>query len=247
MLLLKKIRTGFAHIPICVRWLLVVNTIIFTLVVILGWLALGSAVLLSIPANLLLNSGGYDLPLVVDDWQFWRIISYAFLHGNILHLVFNMLALWQVGSSLEREIGWRRFLGVYFFSTIIAILFSSIASPETITIGASGALFGVIGFSISFYHRIGSQKALIRRNLMVQWAVYAIMFGVIMNADNAAHIGGAIAGCFAGIFTPASRDGLLSQKMAFPGQGYILISIIGSCVLMQLYSWSQTAIIFFSF
>jgi len=243
----KKIIDRFNTIPICVRWLMVANSIIFSLVALLAWFALGFKSLLSIPAGLLMETGGYYLPLVVDDWEFWRIISYAFLHGNILHLVFNMVALWQVGSSLERELGWSRFLGVYFLSTIIAILFSSIASPDTITIGASGALFGLIGFGISFYHRIGGERALARRNLMVQWAVYAIMFGFIVNADNAAHIGGAVAGFIVGILTPATREGLLSQRMVFPGQRYVLLSIMGICFFTQLFAWSRAAVFFFNF
>ena len=207
----------------------------------------GAKVLLSIPAGLLIKSGGFYLPYVTEKIEVWRIISYAFLHGNLLHIIFNMLALWQVGSTLEKEIEWQRFVELYFFSTVIAILFSSIASPENITIGASGALFGLIGFAISFYHRIGGQRGLARRNLMVQWAVYAIMLGIIMNADNGAHIGGAVAGFLLGILTPTTKEGLSRHRPFFSKLAYALIVLTGGCIGLQILGWGKAVLFFLSF
>ena len=246
MMILKNLTTHLQDIPVCVRCLLVVNTVLFALLAVHGGVVLGAKVLFAIPGGLLVQAGGFYRPLVSGEWEVWRIVSYAFLHGNLMHLAFNMIALWQVGSPLEREIGWSRFLGVYFFSTVIAIAFSAVATPDTITIGASGALFGLIGFAISFYHRVGGQKGLARRNLMIQWAVYAIMFGFIMGADNGAHIGGVIAGCVAGLTTPASREGLDRRSVLFPGQNQAVLGAFAVCLSIQLFSWARTAYIFFT-
>lgn len=242
----RKLKAVFYSLPICIRSLLAINTVLFALLALHGGSALGFKILLSVPGGLLVEAGGFYRPLVTENLEVWRVVSYAFLHGNLLHLVFNMLALWQVGTPLEKEIGWSRFLGVYFFTTIVAILFSAIASPETITIGASGALFGLIGFAITFYHRIGGKRALTRRNLMVQWAVYAIMFGFIMGADNGAHIGGTIAGGVAGSLTPASREGLDQREVLVPGQNQIILTTFALCLCFQVFFWGKAAISFFS-
>ncbi len=245
-MMLLKLKAQFIGIPICIRSLLVVNAVLFSLLALHGGSVLGPKIFISVPGGLLIEAGGFYRPLVVDGGEVWRIISYAFLHGNLLHLIFNMLALWQVGSPLEREIGWSRFLGVYFFSTIFAIFVSAVASPETITIGASGALFGLIGFAITFYHRIGGQKGLARRNLMIQWAVYAIMFGFIMGADNGAHIGGTIAGGVAGMLTPATREGLDRPFAIIPWQNNLLIAVFALCLSLQFFFWGQAAFSLFT-
>ena len=242
---MDKIRRIFSELPLCIRWILVVNTIFFLFVSLHGGAALGAKVLLAIPAGLLIEAGAFHLPDVSGGHQYWRLISYAFLHGNLLHLAFNMLALWQIGTVLERELGWSRFLSVYFFTALIAIITSAIVSPETVTVGASGALFGLIGFSISFYHRIGGNLALKRRNLMVQWAAYAIMFGMIMHADNAAHIGGAVAGFVLGSLIPVAAE-KSEGFFKLAAQGKLVTSIIGACLCFQLVFWARNAISFFS-
>jgi membrane associated rhomboid family serine protease len=82
-------------------------------------------------------------------FRFWQIISYAFLHGSITHLLFNMLGLWMFGAEIERYIGPRRLLACYFASVVtvalsqlfVPMLFSAPAAP---TIGASGGVFGLL-------------------------------------------------------------------------------------------------------
>jgi membrane associated rhomboid family serine protease len=88
----------------------------------------------------------------------WQVLSYAFLHGSVSHLVFNMFGLWMFGAELERVWGPRRLLIFYFASVLCAALlqllvaaWSGSGSP---TIGASGGLFGLLaGFAMLFPHR----------------------------------------------------------------------------------------------
>jgi membrane associated rhomboid family serine protease len=82
-------------------------------------------------------------------FQFWQIITYAFLHGNITHLLFNMLVLWMFGAEIERYVGPRRLLACYFASVITAALSqlfipTLFGAPPAPVVGASGGVFGLI-------------------------------------------------------------------------------------------------------
>ena len=90
----------------------------------------------------------------------WQLITYSFLHGSLLHLFFNMLALYMFGSYIERIFGRRRYLTYYFCCVLTAALMqlvvsASSGSPPYPTLGASGGVFGVLlAFALYFPHRI---------------------------------------------------------------------------------------------
>ena len=77
------------------------------------------------------------------DW--WRLITSAFLHGSVLHIVFNMLALWWLGAPVEMALGRARYLGLYLVSGLAGAAGALIANPNSVTVGASGAIFGLLG------------------------------------------------------------------------------------------------------
>ena len=81
--------------------------------------------------------------LAISSWQVWRFVSSIFLHGSITHLAYNMFALFFFGIALEKFIGSKKFLFVYFFSGIIANIISINFYPSSL--GASGAIMGIIG------------------------------------------------------------------------------------------------------
>ncbi|MCM8813323.1 MAG: rhomboid family intramembrane serine protease [Candidatus Omnitrophica bacterium] len=81
---------------------------------------------------------------VIAKRMFWQPLTYLFVHSGVLHLVINMLMLWMFGSVLENVWGPRRFLGYYFFCGIGAALFSMLLSYNLWTVGASGAIFGLL-------------------------------------------------------------------------------------------------------
>jgi membrane associated rhomboid family serine protease len=96
-------------------------------------------------------SSGYFMP--------WQMVSYAFLHGDALHLFFNMLGLWMFGSELEMVFGQKRYLQLLVASTLSAaamqLLFTAVIGSMAPTVGASGALFGLLlGFGMLFPDRI---------------------------------------------------------------------------------------------
>jgi len=89
----------------------------------------------------------------------WQVVSYAFLHGTVWHLFFNMLGLWMFGAELERLWGPKRFLQFYFASVLTAaatqLLFAVLSGARYPTVGASGGLFGLLlAFGMMFPNRI---------------------------------------------------------------------------------------------
>jgi len=182
--------------------ILVVNLILFSLMVVQGTaLGLGGRVLLAPPTQLLIHWGGQFWPLVWQQGEWWRCLTYAFTHGGILHLGFNMMVLYQVGPLIESELGKSRFLVLYTLTALTATLLGYFWHPMTPVVGASGSLFGLIGFAVAYYHRLGQPGRYIR-DFMFRWAVYAFIFGLLVGADNAGHLGGALGGAALGLVMP---------------------------------------------
>jgi membrane associated rhomboid family serine protease len=99
-------------------------------------------------------------PLTSPAFAPWQVVTYAFLHGNLTHLLFNMLALYMFGSDIERVVGPRRFVTYYFICVVSAALLQLIVSsagdmPAYPTVGASGGVFGLLlAFGLYFPRRM---------------------------------------------------------------------------------------------
>jgi membrane associated rhomboid family serine protease len=105
----------------------------------------------------LIHSFGLTPFLVVHNFYFWQLVTYIFLHGGILHILFNMLGLWMFGSDLERLWGAQKFTIYFFVCGVGAGLFTVLLSPSSpvATIGASGAIYGILlAFGMLFPNRI---------------------------------------------------------------------------------------------
>jgi membrane associated rhomboid family serine protease len=169
---------------IVTRVLVAVNVIIYLITV-----AQGSG--LNDPGGSLFEKWALFGPAVHHgDW--WRLITSAFLHGSVLHIVFNMLALWWLGAPVEMALGRVRFLGLYLASGLAGAAGALIANPNSVTVGASGAIFGLLGAGLILEWRAtgniaGNYLILILVNL-------AISFTPGTNISVGGHIGGLIGG-----------------------------------------------------
>jgi membrane associated rhomboid family serine protease len=129
-------------------------------------------------------------PLVANgDW--WRLITAAFLHYGPIHLGFNMFFLYWIGTPLEQYLGRARFLLVYFVSGLAGSAGALVLSPHAVTVGASGAIFGILGAALILerqgsYVLGGSAMGLIVINLALGF--------VLSNVSIGGHIGGLIGG-----------------------------------------------------
>jgi len=218
--------------------LLFVNLILFSVMVLRG-MATGGGMssLLSPNAELLVISGGQWWPLVIKNGEWWRCITYAYTHAGLIHIGFNMMVLYQVGPLLEREIGPSGFISLYTITALAATGLGYFWHPMTVVIGASGALFGMIGFSITYFHRIGGHQALAQRDFMIRWAIFAFIFGFLVGADNAAHLGGAVSGAVFGLVYPiALRTRRTLAPLTNTLAAVSLIATVASLVFLVL-SW----------
>ena len=134
--------------------------------------------------------------------EWWRIFTPVLLHAGIMHLLFNMWALWVLGPQIERGVGTWPFVGVYLASAGVGGAFAYIfGSPADIAVGASGAIFGLFGATTVYFVRyrenFGSRGRAILQNMLFVIGVN-LVFGFSMpGIDNYAHIGGLVGGALA--------------------------------------------------
>lgn len=221
-----------------VQIIIYANLILFTLMVLHGTiLGFGMQAIMNPPVKLMVHWGAQYWPLVLQEGQWWRCITYAFTHGGLIHVGFNMVVLYQVGPLLEAELGWSRLLSVYILTALTATLAGLFWHPVVVVVGASGAIFGLIGFSVSYYHRIGGSLGIQRRNFMFQWALMAFIFGFLVGADNAAHLGGAVAGAAIGWFMPINVRILRRTEPLFKGLAFALTLVTVISLAFIPLSW----------
>jgi membrane associated rhomboid family serine protease len=168
---------------ICTKTLVAINVLIYLITC-----AQGGG--LNSPGGTLFTKWVLFGPAVANgDW--WRLITSAFLHASLLHIAFNMYFLWFVGSAVEQAIGRGRFLMIYFVSALAGSAGALVFTPNTPTVGASGALFGLLGAALILERQRnfvlgGSALALIVINLILSFTLSNISVG--------GHIGGLIGG-----------------------------------------------------
>ena len=143
----------------------------------------------------LVQVGDKNSYLVLQQHEWYRLITAGFLHGGLLHIGMNMWVLNDLGGEVERTYGTARFLVIYFVSTVCGFLLSSYMSLHP-SLGASAGILGLIGAMIAFGLRNRTQVGRDIRAQYVKWAIYALAFGLlgIFSVDNWAHIGGVAGG-----------------------------------------------------
>ena len=153
-----------------------------------------------LPDTEVLRALGALVPAAVMRGEWHQLITWGFMHIGPIHYIFNMLSLSQVGPFLEKEIGSLRLLVVYVVVLAAAGLIDvAVRGPVPVTIaGASGAIFGLIGFGAAYGHRRGGAGRTLR-DFFLHWAAYGFVFGLAVGADNIAHAGGFAAGAVLGI------------------------------------------------
>jgi membrane associated rhomboid family serine protease len=123
------------------------------------------------------------------DW--WRLVTSMFLHASILHIAFNMFALYFIGTPVEQYLGKARYLGLYFVSGLAGSAGALLQSPTTPVLGASGAIFGILGAMLIIEWQVtgrlaGNAMTLIVINLIISFSIPNISWG--------GHVGGLVGG-----------------------------------------------------
>ena len=173
-------------------------------------------------------------------WEVYRLFSPIFLHGGLIHILGNMLFLVFLGVPLEQKWGWQTFAVVFFLSGIGASLFSVCVHPNSISVGASGALFGLLGGSLAdLLVHWTSLDPQVRKMQLIQQIVMIVIwmfisFG-IQYIDGWAHLGGLIFGFAIGcaIWLPETESNPMLKNYGRPG--FIAISSLAAVLLAGLF------------
>ena len=140
---------------------------------------------------------GALVPALVAEGEAWRLLTSLFLHSGFTHLALNMISLYFLGSFAEVSFGRSRFLALYFISGIAGglayLYFGAFNSPA---VGASGAIFGLLGGVFGFAIRRGtfSMRNPVINQLLILTAINLFLGATIPNVSNTAHIGGLVGG-----------------------------------------------------
>jgi membrane associated rhomboid family serine protease len=216
-------RRGFV-IPneaIVTRILVALNVIVYLITV-----AQGAG--LNDPGGSLFNKWALFGPLV-DHGDWWRLITSAFLHASLLHIAFNMLALWWLGAPVEMALGRVRFLALYLVSGLAGAAGALVADPTAVTVGASGAIFGLLGAGLILEWQAtgslaGNYLTLIVINLAISFAVPNISYG--------GHIGGLIGGILATLaFARFGRGRAAYARLDVLGAASLVVIAAGSVLI----------------
>ncbi len=200
------------------------NSAVFLLTILLS----GNVV--DIDLNTLVDLGALYGPLVVLKGEWWRLVTAMFLHGGMTHILMNMVSLYIIGRGMELYFSKSAYVAIYLFSGLLGGMASLYMHPESVGIGASGAIFGVFGALGGFFLAHRNQIASHGREIMKDFAVILglnLVLGLsIASIDMSAHVGGLIVG-FIGGFMIAKRPenlvvfSVVSIATLFAGSWYL--------------------------
>lgn len=190
-------------------------------------------------SKVLILAGAKYNPLIIQG-QYWRFITPIFLHVNALHVGLNMLNLLFLGIYLERLAGHLRLLFIYLVSGVISTIASFYLAPHDLSVGASGALFGLVGAYSTFIlmHRRAMNwqgiPAIIELIIIVGFNLGLGL--VVPNIDNSAHVGGLISGCFLGwwfmpYYKVSANHTLTDTHRLSTRWPLVLLTILGTLLL----------------
>jgi membrane associated rhomboid family serine protease len=132
----------------------------------------------------------------------WRLLTALFVHGGFIHLALNMLALWMLGQSLEPMLGRVRFLTLYLVSGLGGSVLVACLAPGNPTVGASGAIFGLMAALLIIGRHIGAN---VTGLLVILGINFAVGFAFGQNISWQAHLGGAIVGALVALIYTRTR------------------------------------------
>eukprot|EP00808_Paulinella_micropora_P000516 g55926.t1 len=195
------------HAVVLVYLLVLANVVVFLLEMREnGWVfaPLAENPVIGPTPQVLLTMGAKQASLIVQHGEWWRLFTAFFLHAGVIHLVFNMSALMQLGKELERSAGAVRVGLIYFTSGLMGILWSCLFIPEVIGIGASGAIMGLLGglladFLLHWWYMHPDYRCCYGGQILLT-TMLALVIGLLPLVDNFSHVGGWVGGLLCSLF-----------------------------------------------
>ena len=192
----------------------------------------GAPAMGGISGDVLLRLGAKSPDILVG--QLWRLVTAIFLHAGLFHIGMNLWCLFDLGPEVESLFSTAKFVVFYLVTGVVGFVLSLWWRPLGTSVGASGAICGLIGILIgaSFHHgHLGKAY----RSQLWRWVIYIAIFGIFLPIDNAAHFGGLIAGILLGYVVPEGEaDTQASQNLWNILALLSVVIIAGSFALMAL-------------
>ncbi len=199
--------------PVVTYIILLINFIIFMLMYVFG---LGSEDVLT-----LINFGANNRDLVITYHEYYRLISSIFIHIGIMHLLVNSYSLFIIGTQVESFYGKFKYIVIYLVSGICGSLLS-IVTNNSISAGASGAIFGLLGSILYFGYHYRLYLGTTIKSQIIPIIVLNLMIGFLSSGiDNFAHIGGLIGGILISMALGVTYKSKKQEKI----NGYILLGL----------------------
>lgn len=204
--------------------ILTLNAGMFLATVLASMKAGNAGALMGLDGRTLLNFGASWPVATLFNGQWWRLLTAGFLHGGLLHIGFNSWALMDVGAHTEEIYGQRRMVIIYLLSTIGGFLASSLWT-QSLSVGASAGLFGLIGamIAVGVLHKRNMEASMIKA-FYIRWAIYGLLMGLLFPmTDNAAHVGGLATGFITAWVTGTPRLLETWQEKLWKGVATLLV------------------------
>jgi membrane associated rhomboid family serine protease len=187
--------------------------------------------LLAPSSTALCRLGALNAAAIAESGQYWRLLTVMVLHGGLIHWAFNSWALWAFGPTLENLLGRARFLALYVGTGLVGAAASFAFNQTTLGVGASGAIFGLLGALVAYFFRrrkVGGSVPL--QSLLLVLFLNLLIASRSTSIDNMAHIGGFLAGLLAmGLFDAAGarNRSLQLTALAVPYLIGIVLTVVG--------------------
>jgi len=204
-----------------------INIAFYILSLFLGGISNGGSFNLLSPSNYSLFSlGATGTVPVLEAHRYWTLISASFLHGGIFHILFNMMALYQLGPFVLKEFGFHRFINLYIITGICGFA-TSVLFGVSFTIGASASICGLIGAIIYYGKSRGDSYGETIYKEAIGWVVGLIIFGLIFpGINNWAHGGGLLSGIALAFVTGYNDNKQESAAVKLLAYACILLTVL---------------------
>jgi rhomboid protease GluP len=219
--------------------ILITNGLLFFLLM-LAQIKSGNSRIFGFDGGLLVRFGsGLNFPVRLSDGiitggEWWRWVTPIFLHSGLIHFGFNSWVLIQIGQLVEELYGSRRLWVIYLLCGISGAGLSQIIRNEVNTVGASGAILGLIGLLMVYGWRSKDTFGARLKSMMLRFIVFIIIIGFIPGIDSLNHLGGLVCGALLALIVPTGQD-----RNHIETTIWRVLSIGG--VLLVLFSFFQVA------
>lgn len=228
----RTVHSEHTTVPMATYALMAMSIIVFAAE------ALGGGDALSTSGGTFLREGGLFGPAIDQGGEWWRIVTSGFLHAGVFHLFLNMFVLYVLGTLLEPAIGSVRFVAIYFVSLLAGSFGALVLDPDALTVGASGAVYGLMAATFVIARRRGIESVAssigiwLALNLVFTFSVPGISIG--------GHLGGLVGGLLAAVAIIGTEYGL-PRRVGTALTAVLLVGLGAASVVGALWAAGQPA------